>query len=375
MLSRKEQLLRKYANYVERQEPWRKENHLLDTYLVEAILLNPHDHPRAYSRMVEKEMGHNRFRYDILRVLRHNRLDHPEKRGDWVREIQKTALLAFDFFRQNTTGQEKGRLYERLLQRVLKVPYGRKSMMESKAILIGMIKIGSLSEELSEKLPDIVNLLDFKSIEFFLRGLIEEYAYEYGLRKKKSLEESLDELTSFLSTPVQPQCETTDLQGQNEFLKQENEDLRSGLTITTQELEEFRNSLEQFREEEKSLTVSDFFQSLNNGQYGYLLDQFAACEKQLLLLRGKGYQFPEEVESIPLTIRMFMRYLKEFGISPIETEVTEKSVTLDECQNYDYSGSPFSTPKETKNVRFLSSGWQKGNLLISKPRVEEIESV
>ena len=38
MLSRKEQLLRKYANYVERQEPWRKENHLLDTYLVEAIL-------------------------------------------------------------------------------------------------------------------------------------------------------------------------------------------------------------------------------------------------------------------------------------------------------------------------------------------------
>ena len=77
-------------------------------------------------------------------------------------------------------------------------------------------------------------------------------AFEYGLRKKKSIEESLDDLASFIAVPEKREYETNDLQEQNDYLRQENEDLRSGLEITTQEVEEFRNNISLFREEEKS---------------------------------------------------------------------------------------------------------------------------
>jgi len=374
VLSGKDQLLMKYAKYVDRRSPHRRENSRMDSYLIEAVLEKPEYHPRQYLERLETITGRKPLFYNVLLNLRINRLDNPTKRSAWVEETKKTAKYLYYYLHPETGNHDKRKLYERLSERILKVPYIKKPMMDSKAVLIAMSRIGPLREDLSERLPNIMKYLDFGTLEYFLKAFIDEVAFEYGLRKKKSIEESLDDLASFIAVPEKREYETNDLQEQNDYLRQENEDLRSGLEITTQEVEEFRNNISLFREEEKKLAVSNFFQSLNCSQYGYLLDQMAYSEKQLQMLKEKGYQFPEEVESIPLTIRMFMRFLKEYGIFPIETGDSEREISLDACQNCDYSGSPFLTEDEKKNVRIVSSGWKIGDILISKPRVEETSS-
>ncbi len=375
MLSGKDRLLVKYTKYADQQLPYRRENLRKDSYLIEAVLEKPENYPRQYYERMETISGRKPLFYNVLLNLRRSRLDNPSKRSSWVIETEKTAKYLYYYLHPETGNHDMRKLYERLSERILKMPYLKKPMMESKAILIAMSRIGPLPEDLSERLPNIINYLDFGTIEYFLRAFIDEMAFEYGLRKKKSMEESLGDLASFIAVPEKREYETDDLQEQNDFLKQENEDLRSGLEITTREVEEFRNNISQFREEEKKLAVSSFFQSLNNSQYGYLLDQMAYSEKQLRLLKDKGYQFPEEVESIPLTIRMFMRFLKEYGILPIETGGSEREVSLRDCQSSDYSGSPFLVEEEKKTVRIVSSGWKIEDILISKPRVEETSSV
>jgi len=160
VLSGKDQLLMKYAKYVDRRSPHRRENSRMDSYLIEAVLEKPEYHPRQYLERLETITGRKPLFYNVLLNLRINRLDNPTKRSAWVEETKKTAKYLYYYLHPETGNHDKRKLYERLSERILKVPYIKKPMMDSKAVLIAMSRIGPLREDLSERLPNIMKYLD-----------------------------------------------------------------------------------------------------------------------------------------------------------------------------------------------------------------------
>ncbi len=106
-----------------------------------------------------------------------------------------------------------------------------------------------------------------------------------------------------------------------------------------------------------------------------LLDQFAAAEENLRRLRSEGFQVPHEIESVPPCVRMFMRALRSLGAEPIRTPGETLEITLEESEDYDYSGSDFAddvaASGERKRVQVLTPGWRYKGAVFSAPRVAE----
>ena len=106
-----------------------------------------------------------------------------------------------------------------------------------------------------------------------------------------------------------------------------------------------------------------------------LLDQFAKAERTLKQLSSSGYEIPPELFSVSLCVKIFMRTMREvFRVSPVHKIGERLSLTLEQSENYDYRGSPFTGSGEAKQVEVISPGWRYGQEVFSQPKVLEIRS-
>ena len=111
---------------------------------------------------------------------------------------------------------------------------------------------------------------------------------------------------------------------------------------------------------------------MNSHEAGQLLDQFAKSEQTLKQLSMSGYTVPKELSSVSLCVRMFMRTMRNvFMISPVHVIGEKLTLTLEQAERYDYSGSDFDGSDEIKNVEVISPGWRYGKEIFSLPKVIE----
>jgi len=156
------------------------------------------------------------------------------------------------------------------------------------------------------------------------------------------------------------------------MVKSENEDLMSAYEMTQQELDELRQKSNTLEIESEKKAVINIFKQMNSVEYGNLLDNVALSEKQIRELKAKGWEPPPEAENVSMTVRMFYKFLKKYGISPMAEIDSKLQINLNQSELYDYEGSEFKDGKEMKNVRVCAPGWTYQKNIISSPKVREI---
>ena len=150
------------------------------------------------------------------------------------------------------------------------------------------------------------------------------------------------------------------------------EELRAELESAYIRLNASEENFERFQQESAELAVVDVLAKMNSHEAGQLLDQFAKSEQTLKQLSMSGYTVPKELSSVSLCVRMFMRTMRNvFMISPVHVIGEKLTLTLEQAERYDYSGSDFDGSDEIKNVEVISPGWRYGKEIFSLPKVIE----
>lgn len=157
-------------------------------------------------------------------------------------------------------------------------------------------------------------------------------------------------------------------------LREQNDDLRSALEYASRQLDKLQKEERQTTKQADNQAMVEFLSRLNSGSGGMILDQFSMAEQTLKKLRQCGFAIPVELESVPACIRLFMNQIRSMGIRPICPLGTMLLLNLKESEAFQYLGSNFTGPEETKTVEVTAPGWKYGDSLISQCRVREVES-
>lgn len=375
------QLIEKYGHKVKSQSEEKvKYNPLYDYELAQAVLDAPDYQPKQLVAKLEKQMGVNKLPFHVARQLGRNQLDRPEKRRRWAGLVTQAGQELCDFAIGSTETHDYKVLYENL-RRVVFVKK-RVPLLEPKAILF--VFYTELPDTVSYKsaLQETTKLANFAQSKSLLRDLVDLLAIERGLERKKSVSERLIGdivgTQALINQSLSREAGSTDRTGnamsssEYERVIHENDDLRAAAEIAQHQLEALQEEIEHIRDEAKQETVITFFQEMNSGQHSNLLDQFLKAESLVKQLRQQGTEIPQEIELIPMLIRLFTRFVKIQGLRPKALVGEQKAITLSESDEYEYTGSSWEDPDERKTVEIQSSGWIYGNILISKPKVREV---
>ena len=144
------------------------------------------------------------------------------------------------------------------------------------------------------------------------------------------------------------------------------DELKTELESTYIRLNSSEENLSRLQQEGAETALIHVLTQMNSRPAGMLLDQFSKCEEKL-----KGITVPPELSGISMCVRMFMRTMREmFGISQVHKIGEVINITLEQSENYDYSGSDFNDG-EVKKVQVISPGWQRNGEIFSVPHVIE----
>ena len=261
------------------------------------------------------------------------------------------------------------------MRRIVFVKGVKTPLIESKAILISYLEHLDDNTIYKENLNYVIRLANFGQSKDMLHEIIDFIAYERGLEKRKSAHNRIaGKIAGTLDLIRAPISSDEDREDNQDKIEQESEDLRAALEIAEQQLESFQDEIDQIRDEAKQETVVSFFQEMNSVKFSNLLDQFSNAEEMLKRLKEANYEIPQEIEVIPALVRMFMRFLKMYGVEPKTTIGLQKNMNLKESEDYEYVGSDFKDVDEKKAVEIKSTGWEYARNVISKPKAEEVQN-
>ena len=355
-----------------------------DAEVIRAVLSAPRHSPKQLVTQVAKNMGVSELPFRVNRWLEDNQLhgqdrfDGQEKRLEWAERVTQAAKDLRDFVLKSTAEYDHKALYEKV-----KHVEKERPRVEHKAIIFVFsmeIPDTVIYKSLLEKTARLAN---FNQAKGLLQEIVELIAIENGLVKKKSAHErAIGGIagTRSLIQSLTRESESTGDDGNAKPLSEqergihENDDLRAAAEIAQHQLEALQEELEQIQAEAKQEAVITFFQEMNSGKHSNLLDQFLKAELLVKQLKQRGTEIPQEIELIPILIRMFTRFVKMQGIRPKAIVGEHKEITLNESDEYEYIGSDWEDPDERKTVKVQSAGWVYADTLISKPKVTEIES-
>ncbi|MYK95660.1 hypothetical protein F4009_16955 [Candidatus Poribacteria bacterium] len=377
------QLIQKYHHKANSQGEARIK-YANSTEVIRAVLSTPHHSTTQLVAQVKKNMGVSELPFRVNLWLEdhqlhgRNRFDGQEKRLEWAEIVTQTAQDLRDFVLKSPEECDHKALYEKVKHIEKERP-----RVEHKAILIVFsteIPDTVINKSLLEKTARLAN---FNQAKGLLQEIVESSAIEKGLIKKKSAHERVIggiAGTRSLIQSLTREIETIDDDStakpvsEQQRIVQENDDLRAAAEIAQHQLEALQEEIEHIRDEAKQETVITFFQEMNSGQHSNLLDQFLKAELLVRQLKQQGIEIPQEIELIPSLIRMFTRFVKMQGIRPKTVVGERKVITLNESDEYEYTGSSWEDPDEHKTVEIQSAGWIYADTLISKPRVKEVKS-
>lgn len=416
------ELIKKYRHKGRSQEKYLVERQLNAYYLARAVLHAPESRPNELVSRLKKDMGVSRLPFRVVDELDKYHLG-PRKRVSWAIQITEIGECLSEFATGAPGDSDYGALYAQAKNYLAAYPLEDYAHLapqdtrpiEPKAMLYAFYT--ELPDSVGYKgiLHDTARLANFKQSKTLLDELVELVAIERGLRPKKSAHEralgdtDAQELLKALTqresapstesraasstapgtTPSPPEddipfelIEDENMLAAEEALL-ENADLRAAAESAMQQLEAVNEELVRTREEAKHEATVAFFHEMNSGKHSNLLDQFLKAEELAKGLRKSEIEVPQELELIPITIRMFTRFLKTQGVRPQAAVGSQIEITLSESDAYDYIGSDWEDPGETKTVEVISAGWiYEGALLddesepivINKPKVQEVLS-
>ena len=407
------ELIRKYRHKGRSQEKYLVERQLNAYFLARAVLHSPQSRPNELVTRLKKDMRVSRLPFRVVDELDRYHLG-PRRRVTWAEQIAEIGECLCQFATGTPADYDFEALYEQAkeylatqsIEEYARLAPQDARPIEPKAILYAFYT--ELPDSVSYKgiLHDTAKLANFKQSKTLLDELVELIAEERGLRPKKSAPEratgGIDETrglpASLTHSETAPRTATAPslpeddipfdlIEDENvmagEEALHENADLRAALEIAQQQFEDVNEEVKHIREEAKLDAAIAFFQEMNSGKHSSLLDQFLKAEGLVKGLKKNGIEIPQEIELIPIIIRMFNRFLKTQGIVPKATVGAKMEITLSDSDEYEYIGSEWEDPGETKTVEVISAGWlyegaligtESEPIVINKPKVQEVTS-
>ena len=377
------QLIQKYHHKANSQGEARTK-HANNTEIIRAVLSAPDHSTTELVAEVEKNMGVSELPFRVNRWLEdhqlhgRNRFDGQEKRLEWAEIVTQTAQDLRNFVLKSPEECD----YKALYEKVKHIEKDRPRVVHKAILFVFSTEVPDtvINKSLLEKTARLAN---FNQAKGLLQEILELSAIEKGLIKKKSAHERVIGGIAGTRSLIQSLTRETEAIGDDSTAKpvseqqrivQENDDLRAAAEIAQHQLEALQEEIEHIRDEAKQEIVITFFQEMNSGQYSNLLDQFLKAEVLVRQLKEQGAKIPQEIELIPSLIRMFTRFVKMQGIRPKAVVGEQRVITLNESDEYEYTGSNWEDPAERKTVEIQSAGWMYADTLISKPKVKEVTS-
>jgi hypothetical protein len=309
-----------------------KERRKVDGDFALTMSQHPEYFPREIVRTLEAKQ-HNMENFIVMEEMKKNGLLSEEKRTKWANSVkimgQNLAKLLL------TEESDKLIFLLRSLEKNVFSMHFLAPPIEAKTILLlfyESIQTEACLENFPQKLKEVVREADFGQSRALLKKIIEVINQCKNIKKAKK--ETLEEPPKKKESPLEDtkKIEREEANEQEETL-QTTEDLRTALEVARQNFQEIQEDIKTIRETSELEATLDFFREMNSMKYGHLLDQIACVEKQIRDLKGKGVSFSSEFENIAIVIRMFMKFVREYGLSSIESIGERKKITLQESEN------------------------------------------
>lgn len=326
-----------------------------DSEILKLVLSKPSEYIEEYQKEIDKRY----IKFDVNKTLYFLRMSKYEYRKKIVNEVKEDSELFYKICMDDNANIEDYKKLSSILENS-----NLKNHAKEKLILIDF-STRCKNEDIYDWTKTLKYIDNFISRSIF-RNILNEIAVERGFKKAKDVGTKVDDIKDQIDSVLNDETSNN-----KEELKLQNENLRSALILINDELEKYKQDLAKFKEETELNVISDFIKDLNSDKYGRILDNFIKCQKSLKELKRNHYQFPVQVESIPILIRQYIKFIQEYGIEEIQKK-QQIMLSYEEASNGNYIGSPYKDKNEMKKVRVDSPGWVYKDVIISTPIYIEI---
>ena len=205
-----------------------------------------------------------------------------------------------------------------------------------------------------------------------LRMMFKEVSKTMGLKKstKEVIESTQRALYSTNSS--ENDDELTDKEKIIESLQFQVNNYKNTLELIQSMFDELKDSIDESATEAKDSAVREFFGSLNAQEYGNILDNLITVEQRLAMIRVDRVKLSPEVMPLVIIFKQLLRFIKEYGITPIDEKGREFEATYEKIALLNYQGNPYVGDKEIKKLQVIAPGWKYQNNVISLPTVQEV---
>ena len=329
-------------------------------HFLQFILEQPELHPREYVQILSKKHGAI-IGADIPHQLQVSDIYSVGKRVRLARIMESISISAYNLLVGKPSDPFKD--FDNIA-RIVRARSFRKRIIEGKAFLIILTNLPQWQNiNQSAAILSILSILkstaqkgSYKLCQESARRLVDILGVEYGFEKRKTSAERVQDILQDLQI-------TRDIS-----------DMRATLLIVQQEFKHLKEEFEQEVHNRNQEFVQDFFTNMNSARYGNLLDTIAQTNALIDQLQGQGWSLDPKLRAIPMVIQIFMNMLNSQGVSSIEKIGATKVLSGFQLSEYEFLGSSDLKADDKVSVIVRTPGWKLEDIVISKPRVEEMKT-
>lgn len=328
---------------------------------------------KLYSKnYLDREMINGFEREQVRRISQKTGVNTDERKKEYKKRVKELVQLSLNMVNGDIEA------YKEFLEKYEKYAFDRDEVANKgmqKFIPLGIMISLSRNQENPLKLENI-DKMNLKNLSYITaRHMVSDIRYEMGclLGLRKRRQDTIELIDNFKqivedSTEVEEEVEES-----LESIKLERDQYKSSLKLIQKSLDELSEKLKKETQNIALEQIRDFFVGLNSAKYGNFLDRIPLTEELLKDIRKNesSYDIPQEVKRVLIFIKSVIKFIKDQGITPIEEMNRVFEGTAEDIAEMDYVGEEF-IDNEVKKLRVIAPGYKYKDLIISIPKVEEV---
>lgn len=326
---------------------------------------------KLYSKnYLDREMVNGFEREQVRRISQKTGVNNDERKSEYKRRVKELTELVLKMIDGDIEA------YKEFLKKYEEYAFDKEEIKNKgmqKFIPMGIMISLSRNQENPLNLKNIDKMnLNYITARHMVSNIRYEVGCLLGLRKRrKDTTELIDSFKQIVEDSAEVEEEVEE---SLESIKLERDQYKSSLKLIQKSLDELSEKLKEETQNIASEQIRDFFVSLNSAKYGNFLDKIPLTEELLKDIRknDKDFDIPQEVKRVLIFIKSVIKFIKDQGITPMQEINRVFEGTAEDIAEMDYVGEEF-IDDEVKKLRVIAPGYKYKDLIISIPKVEEVD--
>lgn len=334
-------------------------------------LMYPELHPRvAYQQIQKTFVGKYSITYeDYIDALKSVNLDSEEKRKYVMSLVEQGISLMKKALDGDTAAmQQYAEFTEDLEPRDWK---NRKMFFVGKCMVAFMILMDP--DLKNDSYRPIVVSFGARYCDRLLRTIRDRLFGEYGMRRRRKTARDVLQKTEKALTESSEAAAGFASGDELEQLRFMNNNYKNSLELVQAMLDELNETIDESAADARNAAIASFYTTMNSDEYGNLLDSLELVDRRLAALKEQKVKIPPQLLPLTIVFKQLLRFIRECGVTPIDTTGREFEAEAEGLADYTYIGEEYTRPGETKTVVVERPGWKFGTTVISLPTVREKE--